>query len=152
MYANPASHRHQPASALDSDHAVDHQLTIVVSSITPARGTRGSTYARDAARRLSRRLCAGCRAIPSANNEFRHHDLGHTRPPSREPAPARTLIGAHAPIGEGKLLLALPAVRAMTAAGLLRLYATRSLGGSELERLELARVLEEIARIDDSTA
>jgi alkylation response protein AidB-like acyl-CoA dehydrogenase len=62
------------------------------------------------------------------------------------------LIEEHAPIAERERRLPLPVVKAMTEAGLFRLYVPRSLGGSELEPLEFARILEEVARLDGSTA
>ncbi len=62
------------------------------------------------------------------------------------------LIEANADRAERERRLPLAVVRAMTAAGLFKLYVPRSLGGSELEPLEFARILEEIGRIDGSTA
>lgn len=61
------------------------------------------------------------------------------------------LIEAHADAAEQQHRLPHAVVRAMSEAGLFKLYLPRSLQGSELDPLEFAQCLEAISRIDGST-
>ncbi|MGE0859180.1 MAG: acyl-CoA dehydrogenase family protein [Gammaproteobacteria bacterium] len=61
------------------------------------------------------------------------------------------LIAEHAADAERERRLPQPIVRAMTEAGLFRLYVPHSLGGSQLSPLEFAEILESLSRIDGST-
>jgi len=61
------------------------------------------------------------------------------------------LIEACAAQGERERRLPQPVLEAMRAAGLFKLYVPRALGGSELEPLAFARILEAISRHDGST-
>jgi alkylation response protein AidB-like acyl-CoA dehydrogenase len=62
------------------------------------------------------------------------------------------LIREHADEAERNRRLSQPVVTALAEAGLFRLYTPRTLGGFEVDPLTCYHVLEEIARIDGSTA
>ncbi|MGD9601396.1 MAG: acyl-CoA dehydrogenase family protein [Gammaproteobacteria bacterium] len=62
------------------------------------------------------------------------------------------LILAHADAAERNRRMSREVIRAMTDAGLFRLYLPESLGGSELDPLEFAEILEPVAQLDGSTA
>jgi alkylation response protein AidB-like acyl-CoA dehydrogenase len=62
------------------------------------------------------------------------------------------LIRAHADEAERNRRLSQPVVTALAEAGIFRLYAPHTLGGFEVDPLTFYRVVEEIARIDGSTA
>lgn len=62
------------------------------------------------------------------------------------------LIRAHADENEQQRRLSPPVVTALAAAGLLRMYTPRALGGLEVDPLTSFHVLEALARLDGSTA
>jgi alkylation response protein AidB-like acyl-CoA dehydrogenase len=62
------------------------------------------------------------------------------------------LIREHADEAECHRKLSQPVVTALAEAGLFRLYTPRTLGGFEVDPLTLCRVVEDVARIDGSTA
>jgi alkylation response protein AidB-like acyl-CoA dehydrogenase len=62
------------------------------------------------------------------------------------------LLRAHASDAEGRGALTDESVRALSDAGLLKLWRPRSLGGSELDPVSHAILSEEIARFDPAAA
>jgi indole-3-acetate monooxygenase len=61
------------------------------------------------------------------------------------------LIGEHAEVIERERCLAEPVVKALTEAGVFRLFIPRALGGAEADPVTFCRVVEELATADGST-
>jgi alkylation response protein AidB-like acyl-CoA dehydrogenase len=82
-----------------------------------------------------------------AEAEARHLDMLLSAVRRLEP-----LIREHADEAERNRRLSQPVVTALAEAGILRMYTPHTLGGLEVDPLTFYRVVEEIARIDASTA
>ena len=82
-----------------------------------------------------------------AEAEARHLDMLLSAVRRLEP-----LIREQADEAERNRRLSQPVVTALAEAGIFRMYTPRTLGGFEVEPLTFYRIVEEIARIDASTA